>query len=110
MAAWLSAFKSILPHLGTIVAAAGPVFSKRQSTSYQDALLQDQIAELQAAAAQSAKHIGELAGQMQSTVGALEHAAAQLESRLHTAKILSATAIGLSILALCVALAAIIVR
>lgn len=86
------------------------MFSKRQATTYQEGLIQDQLAELQAAASISAKHVGELAAQMQSTVAAIEHAAAQLEDRLHTVKVLSAVAIGLSVLAVCVALAAIVTR
>lgn len=110
MAAWFAAIKTILPHLGPIIAAASPAFTRRHAGAQQDGLLQKQITELQAAAAQNAKHVTELAAQMQGTLGALERAAAQLEERLHTLKVLGAVAIGLSVLAICIALAAIAVR
>lgn len=110
MAAWFAAIKTILPHLGPIIAAASPAFTRRRGGAQHDGLLQEQIAELQAAAAQNAKHVTELAARMQDTLGALERAAAQLEERLHMLKVLSAIAIGLSVLAICVALAAIAAR
>ena len=51
MPAWLlPAVKMILPHVGTIVAAAKPVFTKRRADTSDPAVVQQQIAELQAAA------------------------------------------------------------
>jgi hypothetical protein len=77
MAVWLvPALKAVLPHLGTIISATLPAFTKKKADAVanQTLLLQQQIAELQSAAAQNAAHIKELAEQLQGTVAALEHA------------------------------------
>jgi len=83
MAVWfIPALKAILPHVGTIVSAAVPVFTKNKSdAAANQALLQQQITELQSAASHNALHIKELAAQLQSTVAALEQAAAIAEAR-----------------------------
>jgi len=107
MAAWLiPALKAVLPHVGTIVSAATPVFTKKAdpTAANQALLLQQQITELQAAASQNAAHVRELAGQLQSTVAALEHAATIAEARLRRAVVFCAAAIGVSSVALMVAL------
>lgn len=107
MPAWLMpAFKAILPHIGTILSAAGPVFTKRGSnaSAEQSALLQQQIAELQTAASTNAVHIRELAEQMQKTVAVLEESATVLNKKLNRFFWLSVTAIGVAVIALIVAL------
>lgn len=107
MAAWLiPALKAVLPHVGTILSAAAPVFTKKNAAalSNQTLLLQQQITELQSAAAQNAAHIKELAAQLQSTVAALEQAAAIAEAKLRRALVLCLVATLLSTIALCVAL------
>ena len=56
MAAWLiPALKAVLPHVGTIVSAATPVFTKKTDATVanQTLLLQQQVTELQAAASAS---------------------------------------------------------
>ena len=99
MPSWLiPALKAVLPHVGTIVDAAKPVFT-RKKTEAADVQLQ-QIAELQAAASQNAEHVKELAGQLQSTLSALEKTAAVAESRLRRATVFSAIAVAVSIAAL----------
>jgi len=88
MAPWLiPALKAVLPHIGTIITAAKPVFTRKTDAAASDAtpLPQQQIEELQAAAAQNAAHIHALAGQLQDMVSALEQAAAQAEARLRRA-------------------------
>lgn len=68
MAGWLiPALKAVLPHVGEIVAAAKPAFTRRKDELAQAAagLLEQQIAELQAAASQNSAHIKELAAQLQ---------------------------------------------
>ena len=88
MAPWLlPALKAVLPHLGTIVSAAAPVFTRKSgpAEASQALLLQQQITELQAAAAQNDEHVRALAAQLQEMVGALEQAAAQAEARLRRA-------------------------
>jgi hypothetical protein len=115
MATWLiPALKAVLPHIGTIISATSPVFTKKKADAAaapnQAALLQQQITELQAAASQNTAHIKELASQLQSTVAALEQAAAAAETKLHRALMLClAAAIG-SAISLCTAVLLVVMR
>jgi hypothetical protein len=100
---WLiPALKAVLPHVGTIISAAKPVFTKKASETApeQGSLLQKQITELQAAAAQNAGHIKELAEQLQKTVAALEQGAAVAETRLQRVLLFCAASLAMSALAL----------
>lgn len=70
MAAWLiPVIKSILPHVGTIISAAAPVFTRKSGDV---ATLQQQVTELQSAASANDAHIKDLAAQMQLAIEALE--------------------------------------
>lgn len=109
MAGWLvPALKAVLPHVGTIISAAGPVFTRRTSdaAAVEPALLQRQINELQTAASQNANYIRELAEQLQTTVSALEQSAALAERRLQRATLLAGVAGIVALAALVVALVA----
>jgi len=99
MAVWfIPALKAILPHIGTIVSAAVPVFTKKNAdAAANQALLQQQIIELQSAASQNALHIKELAAQLQTTVAALEQAAAIAEARYRRVFLACIVAVVLSI-------------
>jgi predicted nuclease of restriction endonuclease-like RecB superfamily len=105
MAAWIiPALKAVLPHVGAIISAAAPVFThKRGEPAANQALLQEQIGELQAAASQNAAHVRELAAQLQSTVAALEQAAEAAQARLRRVLFLCAAAATLSAAALAIA-------
>ncbi len=107
MPSWLiPALKAVLPHVGTIVDAAKPVFTRKKPTEPAAAspdVVQQQIAELQAAASQNSDNIKELAEQLQSTVAALQTSAALAESRLRRTTLFSAIAVAISIAALLVA-------
>ena len=83
MTTWfILALKAVLPHVGTIVSAAVPVFTRKNTdAAANQALLQQQITELQSAASQNASHIKELAAQLQETVAALEQAASIAAAR-----------------------------
>lgn len=108
MAAWiLPALKAVLPHVGTIISAAAPAFTKKppEGPGNQSPVLQQQIGELQTAASQNAAHIKELAAQLQSTVAALEQAAAVAEARLRRVFILSIVAVVISLAAVVLVLA-----
>ena len=107
MAAWLiPALKAVLPHVGTIISAAGPAFTKKKTdaAANQTVLLQQQIAELQSAASQNAVHIKELAEQLQNTVAALEHAASMAQANLRRVFLVCLVAAAMSVAALCVTL------
>jgi hypothetical protein len=105
MASWLlPALKAILPHVGMIVDAAKPVFTRNKPESGTD--VQQQIVELQAAASQNAEYVKELAEQLQSTVAALEQSALIAESRLRRATLSASISAAVSVAALLVAVAA----
>jgi len=114
MAGWLiPTLKAILPHVSDVVSAVRPVFTRKKAETVAASpgdLVQQQIAELQAAAAQNADHIKELAAQLQSTVAALESAALTAEARLRRAVVMCAVAMAISVVALFVALAALSLR
>jgi len=107
MPAWLiPALKAVLPHIGTIVSVAVPAFTRKRADAAenQNTLQQQQIAELQAAAAQNATNIKHLAEQLQVTVTALEQAAAMAETRHRWITLLCVIAIAASTIAVCVTL------
>lgn len=109
MVPWLiPALKAVLPHVGTIISTAAPVFTKKtgDTVANQNLLLQQQITELQTAASQNAAHVRELAAQLQSTVAALEQGASVAEARMRRVLLLCAAAIGVSSVAMVVALVA----
>ncbi|OAI51675.1 hypothetical protein AYO46_07610 [Betaproteobacteria bacterium SCGC AG-212-J23] len=113
MASWLiPTLKAILPHVSDVVSAVRPAFTRKKAETTTSAgdLLQQQIGELQTAAAQNADHIKELAAQLQSTVAALEQAAALAEVRLRRAVVMCAVAMAISVVSLFVALAALSLR
>jgi hypothetical protein len=93
MAAWLiPALKMVLPHMGTILSVATPVFTKKKADTSSDPTLQQQIDELQSVASLSATQIKDLAEQLKSTVAAVEQVASVAESKLKTMMILCVTA------------------
>jgi multidrug resistance efflux pump len=111
MASWIiPALKAVLPHVKTIYDTAAPVFTKKKADAVPDpmTLLQQQIAELQSAAAQNTAHVKELAAQLQSTVAALQEAAQLAEHRLRRVTIIAAVAGALSLVALLGAVAAVL--
>lgn len=103
MPSWLlPAVKLILPHVGDIVAAAKPVFTKRKADAPTDSggVVQQQIGELQAAVSENASHIKELAEQLRLTVSALEQGAAEAEKRMKRAQAFALVSILVSLAAL----------
>jgi hypothetical protein len=112
MAAWLiPALKAVLPHVGTIVSAAAPVFTKKTpDTANQAAVRQQQIAELQDAVSLNAENIKELAEQLSTTVAALEQAASIAEAKLRRALLLCVAAAVVSGASLCTALVLLFTR
>ena len=103
MPSWLwPAVKLILPHVGNIVAAAKPAFTKRRNGEPDEhgSVMQQQIAELQSAASQNATHIKELAEQLRLTVAALEKGAGDAERRMRRAYGLAITALLISLVAM----------
>ena len=113
MPAWLiPALKSVLPHVGTIVSAATPVFTRKSAdaAANQALLLQQQISELQVAAFENDAHIKELALQMQHAVEALEKETSLAGKRHQRIMLICIVAIILSIAALGTALIILLAR
>ncbi len=84
MPAWLfPVLKAVLPHVGSILSAAAPVFTKKgpDAAANQPLMLQQQVTELQAAVVRNDTHIKDLAMQMRTTLEALEQGAALAERR-----------------------------
>jgi len=107
MAGWLvPALKAVLPHVGTIITAAAPVFTRRSADpdAAPTTLVQQQIAELQAAAAQNDAHVRELAEQLQTALSALERSAALAERRLSRTTWIASAAVAAAAVALATAL------
>jgi hypothetical protein len=107
MPAWfIPVLKAVLPHIGNIISAATPVFTKKSvdAVANQTMLLQQQIIELQAAASENDTHIKELAAQIQNSVTALEEGAAIAERRHQRILFLCIAATALSVTSLCTAL------
>jgi hypothetical protein len=102
MPAWLiPALKAALPHVASIVAAASPAFT-RKNTADQN-VLQQQITELQSAATTNDAHIKELAAQIKNTVELLEVAESRHQRLLAFCigtTVLSLLALGIAIFAL----------
>jgi hypothetical protein len=113
MASWIiPALRAVLPHVKTIYDTAAPVFTKKKADAERDptVLLQQQIAELQSAAAQNTSHVKELAAQLQSTVAALQEAAQLAEHRLRRVTIIAAVAAALSVVALLAAVVTLLIK
>ena len=104
MSAWFTAIKALLPHIGTIVSAAAPAFTRKAGDT--NPLVQQQITELQNAAAQNTAYIKELAEQLRNAIAALEQAALINEKRLRRAYVLAAIAAAGALTAIVVALVA----
>ena len=106
MPAWLlPAVKLILPHVGNIVAAAKPHFTKRKEAADQSTV-QQQIAELQAAATENATLVKELAEQLQITISALEQSAVVTQERVRRLYAISVAAMLVALAAIFIAVLA----
>jgi hypothetical protein len=113
MASWLiPALKAVIPHIGDILSAAKPAFTKRKPETAANAaeLVQQQIAELQSAVSQQSGHIKELAAQLENTITALEKGAQLAEARLRRVLIFTAVSAAVAVAALGVAFVAVITR
>jgi len=113
MANWLiPALKAVLPHVGDILSAAKPAFTRRKPEPAANTpdLVAQQIAELQSAASQQSAHIKELAAQLENTVAAIEKAAERAEARLRRVLLFTALAVAFSLAALGVAFLSFVAR
>ncbi len=108
----LPALELIGPHVGTILKAAMPSFTRKEAEKElsPEALLQQQVVELQSAASKNAANIAELAAQLQNTVKALGQAAELAQERLQRAFLVGAFACAVSAVALGISLFSVLSR
>jgi chromosome segregation ATPase len=106
---WLAVGQLVLNNLDTILGVVKPAFTRKkvETLPSQTELLNQQIAELQAAASSNADQIRQLAAQLKEVVAALEQAASDAQAARRRATRLSilATAISLASMAAVVFLA-----
>ncbi|GJL64884.1 MAG: hypothetical protein NPIRA04_35380 [Nitrospirales bacterium] len=103
MITWMiPALKAVLPHIGTIISATAPAFTKKESdASRQTHLFEQQIRELQSAASQNAAHVKELAEQLANTALALEQAESLAKTHYQRSWQVSLGALVISAISLC---------
>ena len=73
---WLAVGKLVLSNLDTIIGVVKPAFTRKKVDAEHMDLLNQQIAELQAAASSNAEQIKQLAAQVKELVAALAQAGA----------------------------------
>jgi predicted HAD superfamily Cof-like phosphohydrolase len=106
---WLAVGQLVLGNLDKIIAVVRPGFTRKQgdaATARAD-LIDQQIAELQSAAANNAEQIAALATQLKEVVAALEQAALEAAAQRTAARRLALAAGVIALIALAVAAAAI---
>jgi len=98
MAAWIPVVTKAIPVIAQIVNIATPILTKRSESADREALMAQQIEELQIAATQNNTSVKELAAQVKTTFEGLEAASIDLQRRLDRQQRLSvgAIVIGLS--------------
>jgi hypothetical protein len=108
---WLVVGQLVLSNLDKIIGVVKPAFTRRKAESpSQLDLVNQQIAELQTAAANNAEQTAALAGQMKEMIAALELAGLEAAAQRAELRRLAIIATGVAVLALGVAIAAITMR
>lgn len=109
---WLAVGKLVLSNLDTIIDVVKPAFTRKkiEAVPNQTELLNQQIAELQAASSNNAEQIKELAAQLKQMVTALEEAALTVAAERKKTRILSVIAVTVSIIAIITATASLVAR
>jgi uncharacterized membrane-anchored protein YhcB (DUF1043 family) len=105
---WLTVGKLVLGNLDTIINVVRPGFTRKKldENSERAALLNQQIAELQAAAANNAEQVTQLAAQLKEVVAALAQSAAELSAERAARRRIVNLAFGLASIALLCSVAA----
>jgi len=102
---WLVVGKLVLNNLDTIIGVVRPAFTRKkvETLPTQTDLLNQQIAELQAAASGNAEQIAKLAAQLKEVVAALEQAGTDAAAQRARIRKLALVAIAASVLAVALA-------
>jgi len=109
---WLAVGKLVLDNLDSIIGVVRPAFTRKkvEALPSQTDLLNQQIAELQAAASGNAEQIKQLAAQLKEVVAALEEAASNAESERQELARRCLVAMAISVVSIIAVTAWIIVR
>jgi hypothetical protein len=109
---WLAVGQLVLGNLDKIIGIVRPAFTRRkvEALPTQTDLLNQQIAELQAAASANAEQIGLLAAQLKEVIATFSQAADEAAAQRTAAIRLSRVAIALSIVAVLVASAPLVLK
>lgn len=109
---WLTVGKLVLANLDTIIGVVKPVFTRKsaEAAPNQADLLNQQIAELQAAASGNSERIGKLAAQLKEVVAGLEQAAASAAAEHARTRRLSWAGVAMGAAALLIVAASTIAR
>ena len=109
---WIAVGQLVLGNLDNIIRVVKPAFTRRQveTVATQTDLLNQQIAELQTASSNNAEQIGRLAAQLKEFVASVTQSADEAATQRAAAVRLSRVAIGLSIVAVLVAMAPLVLR
>lgn len=109
---WIAVGQLLLGNLDNIMRVVKPAFTRRkvEALPTQTDLLNQQIAELQAASSNNAEQIGLLAAQLKEFVATVSQSASEAAERRESAVRLSRIAIALSVVATLVAIAPFLLR
>jgi hypothetical protein len=109
---WLAVGKLVLSNLDTIIGVVKPGFTRKKVDALpsQTDLLNQQIAELQAAASSNAEQIKQLAAQVKEVVAALAQAATEAAAQRAAAKRWSYVAVAMSVAAVLISAGALFAR
>lgn len=109
---WLTVGKLVLNNLDTIIGVVKPAFTRKKVDALptQTDLLNQQIAELQAAASNNAEQIASLAAQIKELVVALEQATADALAQRGATRRMAIAALAVSVVATMLAIASLVLR
>ena|SRR6188472_2407801 len=109
---WLAVGKLVLNNLDTIISVVKPGFTRKKVDALpsQTDLLNQQIAELQAAASSNAEQIQQLAAQVKEVVAALGQAASEAAAQRAAARRWSYAAVTMSVVAVLISAGAFFAR
>jgi len=102
---WLTVGRLVLSNLDTIIGVVKPAFTRKkvEAVANQAEIVSQQIAELQSAVATNVEQIKELAEQLKNVVTALDDAARAVAVERARTRRFALAAIGISIVAIAVA-------
>jgi hypothetical protein len=109
---WLAVGKLVLNNLDTIISVVKPGFTRKKvdGLSSQTELLNQQIAELQAASSTNAEQIKQLAAQVKEVVAALGQAATEAAAQRAAARRWSYAAVTMSVIAVLISAGSLLAR